>query len=101
MIDSNEIIAYENGRNAGYSEGYEDGLACKIEKLNVDPENAILLRWNFEDMDLYTLSETMKKLEYKFPNNTIVAIPDSASLQECTKDFLCSLVDTLVEGVRE
>ena len=26
MIDSNETIVYENGRDAGYSEGYEDAL---------------------------------------------------------------------------
>ena len=26
MIDSNETTAYENGRDAGYAEGYEDGL---------------------------------------------------------------------------
>lgn len=26
MIDSNETLAYENGRDAGYSEGYEDAL---------------------------------------------------------------------------
>ena len=26
MIDSNEAIMYENGRDAGYSEGYEDAL---------------------------------------------------------------------------
>lgn len=26
MIDSNETIAYENGRDAGYDNGYEDAL---------------------------------------------------------------------------
>ncbi len=26
MIDSNETIMYENGRDAGYSEGFEDGV---------------------------------------------------------------------------
>ena len=26
MVDSNETTAYENGRDAGYTEGYEDGL---------------------------------------------------------------------------
>ena len=30
MIDSNETVAYENGRDVGYAEGYEDGLnKCK------------------------------------------------------------------------
>lgn len=27
MIDSNETIMYENGRDAGYSEGYQDALS--------------------------------------------------------------------------
>ena len=26
MIDSNETIMYENGRDAGYSEGFEEGI---------------------------------------------------------------------------
>lgn len=26
MIDSNETVMYENGRDAGYSEGYNDAL---------------------------------------------------------------------------
>ncbi len=26
MIDSNETMMYENGRDAGYTEGYEDAL---------------------------------------------------------------------------
>lgn len=26
MIDSNETLAYEDGRDAGYAEGYEDGV---------------------------------------------------------------------------
>lgn len=26
MVDSNETIMYENGRDAGYTEGYEDAL---------------------------------------------------------------------------
>ena len=25
MIDSNEALAYQNGREAGYDDGYEDG----------------------------------------------------------------------------
>ena len=28
MTDSNETIMYENGRDAGYSEGFEDGVTA-------------------------------------------------------------------------
>lgn len=26
MVDSNETLAYENGRDAGYDDGYNDGV---------------------------------------------------------------------------
>lgn len=34
MIDSNETLIYENGRDAGYSEGFESALETVKEKLD-------------------------------------------------------------------
>lgn len=33
MIDSNETIMYENGKDAGYSEGFEEGIMAFVEYL--------------------------------------------------------------------
>lgn len=34
MVDSNETIMYENGRDAGYSDGFESALELVKEKLD-------------------------------------------------------------------
>lgn len=34
MIDSNETIMYENGKDSGYSEGYETAIKIVKEKLD-------------------------------------------------------------------
>ena len=39
MIDSNETLAYQNGRDAGYDDGYEDGAIMFAEYLK---ENSFL-----------------------------------------------------------
>lgn len=31
MIDSNECVTYENGRQSGYEEGYSDGLSVNVD----------------------------------------------------------------------
>ena len=33
MIDSNETIMYENGRDAGYSDGFEEGVIAFVKYL--------------------------------------------------------------------
>lgn len=33
MIDSNETIMYENGKDIGYSEGFEEGIMAFVEYL--------------------------------------------------------------------
>ena len=58
MIDSNETIMYENGRDAGYSKGYEDGLQNKIEIIKLHPTEAITLLY-----DIYSQKTRQKKCE--------------------------------------
>ena len=45
MIDSNETIMYENGRDAGYSDGFEEGVIAFLKYLK---ENSC-----FYDLDNY------------------------------------------------
>lgn len=43
MIDSNEALMYENGRDAGYAEGFEDGVNLNINKIDLHPTEAVVL----------------------------------------------------------
>ena len=52
MIDSNETLAYESGRDAGYAEGYEDGINLNVNKIDLHPTEAVVLKFNFNDYQL-------------------------------------------------
>ena len=44
MVDSNEAVMYENGRDAGYSDGYNDGV--KVGKTEILNElMGVILEW--------------------------------------------------------
>lgn len=95
MIDSNETLAYESGRDAGYAEGYEDGLMTKVEKLEPHPTEAIVIEFNFNDIKLDNIAYWFNKIQSKFPDNTVAAIPDHISLQSCSKDVLENYISAI------
>lgn len=61
MIDSNETLAYQNGRESGYSYGYYDGVLEFAEYLKV---NAFLCdthdSWGFQAIDVDDLDDMVK-----------------------------------------
>lgn len=61
MVDSNETIMYENGRDAGYSDGYDDGLKVgKTEILN--DLMGVVLEWKASS-DVVSCSTLMQLLQ--------------------------------------
>lgn len=102
MIDRNETLAYKNGRDAGYAEGYEHGIMTKVEKIKPHPTEAIVVGFNFNDTNIGDMQNLFNKIQSKFPNNTVVAIPDYISLQSCSKDVLeniISMIAEIIEGL--
>lgn len=97
MIDSNETLAYESGRDSGYAEGYEHGVMTKVEKIEPHPTEAIVVSFNFDNIDLDDMRGLFSYIESKFPNNTVVAIPDYISLQSCSKDVLENMISMIAE----
>ena len=100
MIDSNETIMYENGRDAGYAEGFEDGLNVKLE--TIDHHEAIVLYFNFETTDMDEMCRLHKHIENKFPDNTVVLVPDRISLESWSKDELenyISMISEIIENM--
>ena len=101
MVDSNETVMYENGRDAGYAEGFEYGLLSNVKKLNPYSTEAITLFYDREDMDELDVSDTVYLLQREFPNNKVIALPNKESLESCSKDVLENIISMISEIIEE
>lgn len=92
MIDSNETLMYESGRDAGYLKGYEDGLSSKIKTINPGQAEVIVLSINFDKIALDNAEDIFDVVQSKFPNNSVLVAPDAVSLESWDKDHLLNYV---------
>ena len=76
-------------------------LITRVEKLEPHPTETITLFWNFDNMDLEMIDNLVKYLSNKFPENTVIAIPDKASLESCSKDVLENIISMISEIIEE
>lgn len=76
-------------------------LITKIETLEPHPTEAIVIGFNFNNIDVENMQAVFHKIEEKFPNNTVVAIPDHISLQSCSKDVLENIISMIAEIIEE
>ena len=72
-------------------------IITRIEKLTPHPTEAITLFYDMDNMDIMTVSNTVKHLSKKFPQNTVIAIPDKNSLESCSKDVLENIISMISE----
>ena len=72
MIDSNETTAYQDGRDAGYAEGYEDGLKNRNGFTEEDfSENELrMLKLAFALVDC----DTETRRESRYDNDEVNAV---------------------------
>lgn len=78
-----------------------DNIVTKIEKLDPHPTEAIVLGFNFNDIRLDDMHNLFNDIKSKFPDNTVVAIPDCISLQSCSKDVLENIISMIAEIIEE
>ena len=78
-----------------------DGLITRIETLKPHPTEAITLFYDMDNMDIMTVSNAVKHLSKKFPENTVIAIPDKNSLDSCSKDVLENIISMIAEIIEE
>ena len=76
-------------------------IITKIEKLEPHPTEAIVVGFNFNDVNVENAKRIFDKIKDKFPNNTVVAIPDFISLQSCSKDVLENIISAIAEIIEE
>lgn len=69
----------------------------RIEKLKPHPTEAITLFYKFEEIDVETICNMVKHLSNKFPENTVIALPDKVSLESCSKDVLENIISMISE----
>ena len=76
-------------------------LIIRIEKLKPHPTEAITLFYNFDTIDIVTVVNTVDLLKEKFPENTIIALPDKVSLESCSKDVLENIISMIAEIIEQ
>ena len=70
-------------------------LITKVEKLEPHPTEAITLFYDFNVFDRNAISDTVDHLSELFPENTIIALPDNMSLENCSKDVLENIISMI------
>lgn len=78
-----------------------DNIVTKIEKLQPHPKEAIVIGFNYNDLKIDKMREIFHLIESKFPNNTVVAIPDYISLQSTSKDVLENYISMIAEIIED
>ena len=73
----------------------------KIETLDPHPTEAIVVGFNFNDVNIENAKRLFDEIKDKFPNNTVVAIPDFISLKSCSKDVLENIISAIAEIIEE
>lgn len=72
-----------------------DNVITRIEKLEPHPTEAIVIGFNFDNISSEDLQNVFTHIQSKFPNNTVVAIPDNISLESCSKDVLENIISMI------
>jgi hypothetical protein len=76
-------------------------IVTKIEKLDPHPTEAIVVGFNFDDVPLRDMEHWFEIIKSRFPDNTVIAIPDYISLQSCSKDVLENIISMIAEIIEE
>lgn len=76
-------------------------LITRVEKVNPHPTEAITLCYDMEKLPLDQLSKILEMLRGKFPDNKVIALPDSTSLESCSKDVLENIISMITKIIEQ
>lgn len=74
----------------------------KLEKIEPNPSEAIVLYFNFDDIKLDELNVLYEIAQKKFSNNAVICVPDKVSLESWSKDVLenyISMISEIIDGL--
>lgn len=72
-------------------------MPTEIDTFRPQSDEAIVLRFDYEDIDCDEARIMFENVKSIFPNNTVVAIPKYTSLRSCGKDVLRDMVAMILE----
>lgn len=73
----------------------------KIETLEPHPTEVIVVKFNFNSINIDDMRLVFREIQEKFPDNTVVAIPDHVSLQSCSKYTLKNIIAEIEKIIQE
>ena len=71
-----------------------------IATINLKPEEIIVLKYK-TDIEIEYLAHIYSKIKDEFPNNTVVAIPDSSYLDVIPKEQLITQLKDMIKRLEE
>lgn len=71
-----------------------------IAEINSKPENVIVFKYN-TDTEMGYLAHVYSKIKDEFPNNTVVAIPESSCLEVLPKEQLIVQLKDMIKMLEE
>lgn len=78
-----------------------NNFITKLETIEPHPTEAIVLYFNFGDIAFGDLNALYEITQKKFPNNTVVRVPDKVSLESWSKDVLENYMSMISEIIEE
>ena len=70
-------------------------LITRVEKISPHPTEVITLSYDMRELHLNQVSNILEMLRNEFPNNKVIALPDNASLESCSKDILENIISMI------
>lgn len=77
----------------------QNGINLKT--VNPRPREAIVLEFNLDKLTMNEVAYIAKKVQEYFPNNKVLAIPNSVSLYSLGKDVLENYISMVSEIIEE
>ena len=71
-----------------------------IATINLKPEDIIVFKYKI-DIEMKYLAHIYSKIKDEFPNNTVVAIPDSSCLEVLPKEQLIARLKDMIKMLEE
>lgn len=78
-----------------------NNFITKLETIEPHPTEAIVLYFNINNTTVCEMTHFHEITQKKFPNNTVVCLPDSVSLKSWSKDVLENYISMISEIIEE
>lgn len=98
LTNKDSIKAYQTVINKIESMNFDD---FKINMLKLHPTEAIVVSFATNKICFDECESIYEKVKSKFPNNVVIALPDSVSLESCSKDVLENIISMIQEVIDE